>query len=172
MFRSAGLRVECFESAESFLDAFDSESVGCVVVDVQLPGKSGIELLHELRNRSRIPVVVVTGFAEITDSVQAMRIGAIDFIEKPYKPEHLLEQVRTGLSRHETIRRIERRLDALTAREREVMEILAIGRTAVQVADELGLSRKTVDVHRSRILSKAGVNNVVELVAMLHQLDD
>ena len=174
MFRSAGLRVQCFESAESFLDTFDpdsADSAGCVVVDVQLPGKSGMELLHELRLRSRIPVIVVTGYAEVADSVQAMRIGAIDFIEKPYRAEHLLDQVHRGLKHHEAIRIIERRLSSLTAREREVMEMLATGKTAVQVADELGLSRKTVDVHRSRILSKAAVSNVVELVSLLHQLD-
>lgn len=172
MLRSAGLRVECYDSAEAFLEAFNQESVGCVIVDVRLPGRSGIELLDELRRRgSRISVVVVTGFAEVADTVRAMRTGAIDFLEKPFRADHLIHQVQRGLERHQNIRGIERRLSNLTAREREVMQLLATGMTAVQIAEQLGLARKTVDVHRGRILSKVAVSNVVELLALLHQLE-
>lgn len=170
--RSAGLHVESFDSAESFLGGFPTDGVGCVVVDVRLPGKSGIQLIEELRERgSRISVVVVTGFAEIPDSVQAMRTGAIDFLEKPFDSEHLVSRVQEGLVRHEEIRQIEHRLSDLTAREREVMGLLATGLSAVQIAERLGLSRKTVDVHRGRILTKVKVRNVVELLALLHRLD-
>lgn len=172
MLRSADLRVECFESAETFLDVYENNSVGCVVLDVKLPGKSGIQLIEELRSREiRVSVVVVSGFPEVADITQAMRTGVVDYLAKPFNAEHLVTRVREGLDRHTEIQGIEHRLAGLTPREREVMQLLVTGMSAVQIAERLGLSRKTVDVHRGRILAKTSVNNVVELASLIHRLN-
>jgi FixJ family two-component response regulator len=174
MLTVAGYEVRCFESAERFLNEQDVESPGCLLLDVCLPGLSGIELQHQLVDSQRArPIIFVTGTADIQISVQAMKEGAIDFLTKPIDTERLFAAVEQAF-RHDREQRAERairraiakRLQALTARERQVLEHVICGRLNKQIGADLSIGEKTVKVHRARVMAKMAVRSVAELVQL------
>lgn len=179
LFSSVHLPVETFDSAVSFLMRSDPNRGGCLVLDLRMPGMDGLQLqarLAELGNH--IPVIMISAHGEIETAVQAMKAGAIEFLRKPYDPKYLVERVREALSLNTRIRArdahratVERLRARLTPREIEVLERIVAGRSAKEIALELGLSRKTVDIHRAHILTKMQVESVVELMNLLNPPD-
>lgn len=171
---SLALPVEGFASAQEFLAAFDPARPGCVVLDLRMPGMSGLELQERLWQQGmQIPVIMVTAYGDIPSAVRAMRHGAIDFIEKPYRPQSLLERINEALTRDRDnrVRRAQEadsrdRVATLSPREHQVMRLLAAGRSAKQIGAELGVSHKTVQVHRARIFEKLKITSVAELVRL------
>jgi FixJ family two-component response regulator len=166
------LRVCAFNSSEDFLEAWHDGMAGCLVLDVRMPGMSGLELHEKLQARhSRLPIIFVTGHGDVPMAVSALKKGAVDFIEKPFNNKEILHLIHQCLSadraqhaQHQRDADIRRRLTGLTAREREVMQLIAAGRLNKQIADELGISIKTVEVHRARVMDKMEVRSVAELV--------
>lgn len=178
--RSARLQVEVFPSAKAFLDRLpgDGDRPLCLVLDVQMPGLSGLDLQAELARTGRgIPIVFITGHGDVPSTVQAMKGGAIDFLEKPFDQQDLLASIHRALDRSRQTRAIateraevERRLATLTSREREVLEILVLGLLNKQIADRLGAAEKTIKVHRGRIMQKMQAGSVAELVRMAEKV--
>jgi RNA polymerase sigma factor (sigma-70 family) len=168
----AGYRTALFADAESFLAAWREDLSGCVLTDLRLPGRSGVELQAELRRRgSRLPFVFITAHGDVATARRAFLAEAVDFIEKPFSEEQLRAAVEAALARdaerlrRDALRRAEaERLAALTPREREVLEKAALGLHAKEIARALGISPRTVEVHKTRIMAKLGVRNVAELV--------
>ncbi len=180
--RVAGLDVQSFGSADEFLSAhaasqFDS---GCVVLDVRMPGMGGPELQRAMLERNiTLPVVFLTGYGDVPTSVDAMKMGAVDFLEKPVRGEALLATVRSALARHAVrrthaaeVREIEERIARLTPREREVMEHVVRGRLNKQIAFDLGISLKTVKVHRAKVMEKMQARSVAGLVELCREARD
>ena len=175
LLRSVGLPVETFRSAQEFLDAYDPARPGCLVLDVRMPGMSGLELQQTLRARGTdIPVIIITGHGDVPVATRALKDGAIEFLEKPFSKQILLEQVREALKRDAAHRsrcsqqqNLTSRLALLTPRERQVMELVVAGKVSKEVAAELGLSKKTVDVHRARVMHKLQVETLAELVELV-----
>jgi len=168
------LAVETFETAEAFLAACDPDQPGCLVLDVRLPGMSGIVLQEELAHRGiRLPVIVITGFADVDTAVRVLKSGAFDFLEKPYADDAMLERVQQAIALDAERRRMraqrERllaRLSCLTARERAVFDQVVLGKANKVVAIEFGISEKTVEAHRARVMHKLGATSLAELVRM------
>lgn len=175
LIESVGLKVKTFGTAREFLDAYAPEQPGCLVLDVRMPGMSGLELQDRLQERSiHLPVIIVTGYGDVPVAVRAMKNGAIDFIEKPFSDQVLLERVHLAIEQDAAYRRIsekrrniESRLAALTPREREVMYLVVEGRPSREIAVALGLSCRTVEVHRTHLMDKAQVRSVAELARMV-----
>jgi FixJ family two-component response regulator len=165
-------RVKCFESAETFLERFDAREVACAIVDIRMAGMTGLELQDRLAERhSTLPMLFITGHGDVPMAVTAMKKGAIDFIEKPFKEEDLLdlvarmfEQGKASLSQLEEAAGREALLSRLTVRENQVMERIVAGRLNKQIADDLGISIKTVEAHRSNIMDKLNANTVADLL--------
>jgi RNA polymerase sigma factor (sigma-70 family) len=172
MLRYSGYRTALFGDAESFLAAFRQDWVGCVVADLRLPGMSGLDLqAHLLQKRSPIPVIIITAHGDVQSARRALRADAVDFIEKPFEDTELrgaidkafsMEQRRIALERNERV--YAQKLASLTAREREVLELAATGLHAKQIAAALGISTRTVEIHKQRIMEKLDLRNVAELV--------
>jgi len=175
LLESHGLPVVAFGSASSFLDAYRADMRGCVVLDVRMPGMSGLELHDRLAAmRATLPVVFVTGHGDVPMAVSAVKKGAVDFIEKPFAEKDLLrlvtqalelEREQAGARQRQAEAR--RRLESLTAREREVLDLVVAGKPNKLIADELGISPKTVEVHRARVMEKMEVGSVAELVQLV-----
>lgn len=165
-------RVKCFESAEAFLSRFDPREVACLVTDIRMEGMSGLELQDRLLERkSPLPIVFITGHGDVPMAVAALKKGAVDFIEKPFNDTELLRLVSQCLvteQEHRARRRqdaeVSRRLDQLTQREREVLDLIIAGKLNKQIADVLGISIKTVEVHRARVMEKMAAQSLAELV--------
>jgi FixJ family two-component response regulator len=179
LIESVGLSVEAYGSAQAFLEAYDPDRPGCLVADVRLPGMSGLELQAKLAEQSgSLPVIIITGHADVPSAVRAMKIGAVDFIEKPFSDQMLLERIRHAVemdagsrrTRHERLDLVER-LQRLTPREKQVMDLVVAGKANKQIAQDLGLSPKTVEVHRANVMLKMRAKNVAHLVrlVMSHQ---
>jgi FixJ family two-component response regulator len=172
LFKSAGILSRAFGSAEQFLDEVDFSEVGCLVLDIRLTGMNGLELQAELRRRGvKIPIVVISGHATVTDAIRAFGANAGAFFEKPFDDEEFLatvERLRQGWAMEETDRRaIASRTEALTDREREVMDALVAGKKTNQIARELAISPSTVEKHRLRVFDKTGIDSVVGLVHLV-----
>lgn len=175
LLESVKLNAEVFVSAEDFVANYDPESGGCLVSDVRMPGMSGIELQRwMIENEIKLPMILVTGHAEVPMAVEAMRAGAVDFIQKPYSPQQLLERIQQALRQDKERRRAERAdqatkqlLESLTPREREIMNLLLDGGTAQRIGNHLKLSTKTVDFHRRNMLDKMRVDSIVELAKIV-----
>jgi RNA polymerase sigma factor (sigma-70 family) len=172
LLESTGLKVASYPSAEAFLRAWTPDMSGCLVLDIRMPGMSGLELHEKLNNlHSTLPVIFITGHGDVPMAVTALKKGAFDFIEKPFHDQdmlHLIEQC-LGRERAEREQRrqganAQRRIEQLTPREREVLDLIVAGRLNKQIADELGISIKTVEVHRARVMEKMGANSLAELV--------
>jgi FixJ family two-component response regulator len=176
---SVGLRAECYDSALAFLDAFMPQHPGCLVLDVRMAEMSGLVLQERLNElEARIPVIVLTGHGDVPMAVQAMRNGAVDFIQKPYREQALLDSINAAMNHDAAARRssgaaddIERRLGSLTEREREVLGHILSGLTSKQIARELDVSPRTVEAHRKNLLRKLGIGSVKDLMLQLAALE-
>lgn len=172
LLESHGHSVQAFTSAARFLESYRVDMRGCLVLDVRMPGMSGLELHERLASmRSSLAVVFVTGHGDVPMAVSAVKKGAVDFVEKPFSDKDLLRLVAQALElerREAESRRREAdvrlRLDTLTHREREVLDLVVAGRLNKQIADALGISPKTVEVHRARVMAKMAAGSVAELV--------
>jgi FixJ family two-component response regulator len=178
LFQSVQLRAEVFASAQEFFRSERPDVPSCLVLDVRLPGLSGLDFQAELLNADvRIPIVFITGHGDIPMTVRAMKAGAIDFLAKPFRDQDLLDAVTTALQRDQKRREHEKTLvdlkthfASLTPREREIMALVASGLMSKQIAGQIGLSEITVKVHRSHIMKKMGARTVANLVRMAQAL--
>ena len=165
-------RVRCFDSAESFLSRYDSREVACLIVDIRMAGMTGLELQSRLiESRSPLPIVFITGHGDVPMAVDTMKKGAMDFIQKPFKEEQLvglvermLEHAKTTFSEHQLSASRDALLSKLTLRESQVLERIVAGRLNKQIADDLGISIKTVEAHRANIMEKLNANTVADLL--------
>jgi FixJ family two-component response regulator len=178
LIRSVGLSVETFPSGQAFLEHKLPDRPACLILDLKLPGPSGLDLQTALgETQPTIPIIFITGHGNIPASVRAMKGGALDFLQKPFSSQDLLESVRRGLAgsrqaRAEAAERaaIQRRLDTLTGREREVLSLVVRGNLNKQIAAELGAAEKTIKVHRGRMMKKMAAGSVADLVRMTQTL--
>jgi FixJ family two-component response regulator len=175
LLRSVGLRAEAYRSAADFLAAHDPERPGCLLLDIRMPGLSGLDLQRELIARGAIvPVIFLTGHADVATAVRALHDGAVDFVQKPFRDQDLLDRVNKAIaldatSRADLARRTEilERMGALTARESEVMERVVDGSPNKAIAYDLGISERTVEVHRARVMEKMQATSLPHLVRMV-----
>jgi FixJ family two-component response regulator len=175
LMKSAGLRTREFASADEFLDAYGRDQRGCLLLDVRMPGMSGLELQQELNRRNHtLPVVFISAHGDIPMAVEALRRGAVDFIQKPFDDQELLDTVRQALASSERRyaeeserEEIRRRVDSLTTREREVMSQVVQGKANKVIASDLGVSQRTVEIHRARVMEKMQASSLAQLVRMV-----
>ena len=175
LLKSAGLACEAFAGADEFLDAYDPDRPGCLVADMRMPGTSGLDLQARLREMGHeIPVIIITGHGDVPAAVRALKQGAVDFIEKPFNEQALLDAInqavttdRDNRNAREARRRCRELLDTLTDREREVMQLVVEGRPNKIIADQLALSIKTVEFHRGNVMTKLQVESVADLVKLV-----
>ena len=180
LMQSEGLAVETYASADEFLAAFDPARPGCLLLDVRLRGASGLDLQDELRRRKALlPIIVITGYANVPTSVRALKSGAADFLRKPVNPEALLERVRAAIDHDRAARAtaaesaaIEHRLQRLTLRERQVTKLLAEGKTSKEIAVLLNVSTRTVEGHRNMVLSKMEASTAAQLAGLIMRVGD
>jgi FixJ family two-component response regulator len=178
LFQSVDLRVEAFGSASEFLRSDLPDAASCLVLDIRLPGLSGLDFQNELTQaKIRIPIIFVTGHGDIPMTVRAMKAGAVDFLSKPFRDQDMLDAVATAIERDRKTRRetkiladIQNRFETLTPREREVMILVAAGFMNKQIAAEIGLAEITVKIHRGRIMKKMCARSLAELVRMSEAL--
>jgi len=178
LIRSVGLRVQTFASAQEFLAVERPDTVACLVLDVRMPGQSGLELQRELSRGERpLPIIFITGHGDIPMTVRAMKAGAVDFLSKPFREQDLLDAITQSLERDGAARQqraelaeIQARYDTLTAREREVVALVVRGMRNKQTAAELGISEVTVKVHRHNIMEKMGARSLPALTGMVDRL--
>jgi two-component system response regulator FixJ len=172
---SVGLRAESFPTAREFLDAYDPTTPGCLVLDVRLPGLSGFDLQAELSKRNiALPIIMMTGYAEVPMAVRALKAGAHDFIQKPLDGQLLLDRIQQAIEADQGARQahaghteVASHLAELTPRQRQVLDGVLEGKPSKIIASELGLSAKTVDVHRARIMEKLGAQSLPDLFRLV-----
>ncbi len=173
LIESLGWQVKDFASAHSFLDGFDHQQLACLILDVRMPNMDGLELQEELVKRNiSIPIIFISGNAELHDSSKAFRAGAVDFLEKPFDNETLIERIIEAIrkeiksrSRQEEMRKMHECLESLTAREKEVLRLIISSYTNKEIAKLLNISYRTVDAHRSSLMKKMDAHNTATLVA-------
>jgi len=178
LLRSLGLDAQLFASIADFLKSGPPDGPSCLVLDVRLPGQSGLEFQRELAAANRqLPIIFVTGHGDIPMSVQAMKGGAIEFLTKPFRDQELLDAIQLGLSRDRTrlenesaFAALRKRFGSLSPREREIMIQVARGRLSKQIAGDIGIAETTVKVHRSRAMRKMNVRSLTEFGQMAHEL--
>jgi RNA polymerase sigma factor (sigma-70 family) len=178
LLRSAGYRAELYASPELFLERLPADGPGCVLLDLSLPGRSGLEVQEVLNRSERAwPIIFITGHGDIPSSVRAMKAGALDFLTKPFDAEQLLGAVEQGIARdaaqrtaQEERRELARRVATLTPREREVFALVVTGLMNKQIAKQLGTTEKTIKVHRSHVMEKLDVGSLAELVHLADRL--
>jgi RNA polymerase sigma factor (sigma-70 family) len=175
---TVGLQVESFDSADAFLHKKPPDAPSCLVLDVRLPGLSGLDFQRELAARNtRIPIIFLAGHGDIPMSVRAMKAGAVEFLTKPFRDQDLLDAVRIALERDRARREqdkdvmiLQRRFDSLTSREQEVIAMVVAGMLNKQIADQLGTAESTVKVQRSRAIEKMHAESLVDLIRMIEKL--
>jgi len=174
LIESTGQAVRCFESADEFLNNFDTEQAGCLILDVRMPNMTGLELQEEMARRNfSIPIIFISGHADIPDSSKAFRAGAVDYMEKPFDSNILLTRMQEAIQKdldtrvHSAeIRKLKKRLGQLTPRELEVMVLIVKGLSNKEAAKQLVVSNRTIDVHRSKIMEKMEAADLAELTVM------
>lgn len=179
LLKSVGLATQTLASAREFLDSYRPQQPGCLVLDVRMPGMSGLELQQQLNLRGAvIPVIFITGHGDVPMAVEAMQQGAFDFLQKPFRDQDLIDRIQRALERDSRNRaalaqhaRIHERLESLTAREREVMALMVRGLANKVIAADLGISQRTVEIHRSRVMDKSGAASLAQLVRMTLDLE-
>jgi FixJ family two-component response regulator len=178
LFKSIGIQHEAFASALDFLQHYDTRRQSCLVADVRMPGLSGLELQERLNEqRSEIPIIFITGHGDVPMAVTAMKSGAIDFLQKPFRDQDLIDRIHKALERDGDARKgraereeIRARLALLTPREHEVMERVARGQANKVIAMDLGVSQRTVELHRARVMKKLRLRSVAELVHAIERI--
>ncbi len=175
LLKSVGLPVETFASAQEFLDQYDEDRAGCLVLDIRMPGISGLELQQHLNDRNSImPIVFITGHGDVPMAVEAMQAGAVDFIQKPFRDQDLIDRINRALDKDRDMRselrerdEIRRRMLQLTPREREVLDLVTQGKANKVIAGDLNVSQRTVEIHRARVMEKMGAGSLAHLVRMV-----
>lgn len=171
---SVNLEHEIFGSADEFLEKVGDQRPGCLVLDIRMPGLGGLELQEELiRRENTLPIIFITGHGDVPMAVEAMQKGAVDFIQKPFRDQELLDRIREALATDEERRQAQQhhaevslRLDRLTNREREVFDLVVTGKPNKVIAYELGVSQRTVEIHRARVMEKMQARSLADLVKM------
>jgi FixJ family two-component response regulator len=179
LLRSVGLRVELFNSVPAFLAAKKPDVPSCLVLDVRLPGKSGLEFQDELRTANiSLPLIFITGHGDIRMSVRAMKAGAVEFLTKPFRDQELLDAIQSAITRDRARRKrnahlitLRRSFTSMTPREREVMALVVAGRRNKEIAAEIGVSEVTVKAHRAQVMRKMGAASLADLIRMAEALD-
>ena len=178
LLKSVGLATQTLSSATEFLDTYRPIQPGCLVLDVRMPGMSGLELQQQLNLRgATTPVIFITGHGDIPMAVDAMQQGAFDFLQKPFRDQDLIDRIQRALARDAKTRaalqeheRIRQRLESLTPREHEVLALMIRGKPNKVMAHELGVSQRTVEIHRARVMDKSGASSLAQLVRMVMDL--
>lgn len=180
LLKSDGKPVKTYESATAFLKDYSDKMAGCIVLDIRMPGMDGMELQKKLNEKhSILPIIFVTGHGDVPMAVDAMKEGAVDFIQKPYREEALLEKIEAALKQDLEQRKsldekqeIIRRIKSLTPREHEIMDRMIAGQANKVIAIELEISQRTVEIHRSRVMHKMGTHSLAHLVRMVLSVKD
>ncbi len=175
LLRSVGQAVETYSSAQEFLDAYSEDRPGCLVLDIRMPGMSGLELQQRLNEKhSILPIIFITGHGDVPMAVEAMQAGAVDFIQKPFRDQDLIDRINQALEKDSANRAalgerndIRRRLETLTPREREVLDLVVHGKANKVIAGDLKLSQRTVEIHRARVMEKMQASSLAHLVRMV-----
>src|SRR5262245_24378801 len=179
LLKSAGINAEAAGSAQEYLSRYDATQGGCLLLDVRMPGMSGLELQQQLNLRgATIPVIFITGHGDVPMAVEAMQHGAFDFLQKPFRDQDLIDRIqralerdarnRSALAQHKKIRE---RIASLTPREREVLALMTRGKPNKVMAAELGVSQRTVEIHRARVMEKSGADSLAHLVRMVMDME-
>jgi FixJ family two-component response regulator len=179
LLKSVGLATRALASAREFLASYTADQPGCLVLDVRMPGMSGLELQQQLNLRGAvIPVIFITGHGDVPMAVEAMQHGAFDFLQKPFRDQDLIDRIQRALQRDARNRaaltqhaRIREHLASLTPREREVLALMTRGKPNKVMAAELGVSQRTVEIHRARVMEKSGAGSLAQLVRMMLDLE-
>jgi RNA polymerase sigma factor (sigma-70 family) len=174
LMRSVGLDYEIYHSGDEFLAAFSDEKPGCLVLDIRMPGLGGLELQEKLIEMgSALPIIFITGHGDVPMAVEAMQKGAVDFIQKPFRDQDLLDRIGEALKTDQERRserqehaEVQTRIDTLTKREREVLDLVVTGKPNKVIAYELGVSQRTVEIHRARVMEKMRARSLADLVRM------
>lgn len=180
LLESVSLPARMFVSASEFLNSCDLGQAGCILLDVRMPGMSGMDLLEHLKANDVLqPVIIITGHGDVPMAVRALKHGAFDFIQKPFNSQELLDRVNAALKldrenrqRNCAMESLRSHFEALTGREREIMELVVAGDSSKIIGKKLGISSRTVDIHRSNIMKKLNIRNIAELVQSRLALDD
>ncbi len=175
LLKSVGLPVETFGSAQEFLDGFDADRSGCLVLDIRMPGMSGLELQQRLNEiHSIVPIVFITGHGDVPMAVEAMQHGAVDFIQKPFRDQDLIDRINQALEKDRENRsglrdrdKIRERMKHLTPREHEVLALVTKGKANKVIAGDLDVSQRTVEIHRARVMEKMEASSLAHLVRMV-----
>ncbi len=174
LMQSVGLQTETFDSADAFLKGYEDDRPGCLLLDIRMPGMSGLELQSVLKGRGfRLPLIIISGHADVPMAVRALKAGAFDFIEKPFNDQLLLDIVQRAIERdrrqresHAELEEWRTRLESLTPREREVLDLVVGGAANKVISSDLGVSLKTVEAHRARVMDKLKADSLSQLVRM------
>jgi FixJ family two-component response regulator len=180
LLRSVGHQAEVYASAQHFLDAYTDDRAGCLVLDVRMPGMSGLELQEKLNERQAIlPIIFITGHGDVPMAVETLQAGAMDFLQKPFRDQELLDRIGKALEKDAENRRellelneIARRFGELTARERAVMELVVQGKANKVIAGDLDISQRTVEIHRARVMEKTQAGSLAHLIRMALRLQE
>ncbi len=180
LLKSVGLTAVALPTAQEFLSTYDPQQPGCLILDVRMPGMSGLELQQQLNVRGAvIPVIFITGHGDIPMAVEAMQHGAFDFLQKPFRDQDLIDRIQRALAKDRTNRaeltersRVRERFESLTPREREVLALVTSGKPNKVMAAELGVSQRTVEIHRARVMEKMHASSLAQLVRMMMDLDE
>jgi len=180
LMKSVALASQSFSSADAFLAEFDPDCPGCLVLDIRMPGMSGMELQQKLIEiRAILPIIFITGHGDIPMAVEAMQRGAVDFIPKPFRDHELLDRINKALesdreNRDSLLEReeVEKRIELLTPREKQVMELVVQGKANKVIAGDLHVSQRTVEIHRARVMEKMRVRSLAQLVRMVMQIQE
>lgn len=178
LFKTVGIEAVAYESGDNFLDRFDDSVYGCILLDIRMPGMSGLEVQKQLSERgSSLPIIFITGHGDVPMAVEAMQLGAFDFVQKPFRDQDLMDRVSQALSQSEEQREeteqkqeVSQRYDSLTPREKEVMACVVKGQANKVIAMDRNVSQRTVEIHRARVMEKMQARSLADLVRMSIQI--